>query len=719
MDDATTFTALGRYRLLRKIGQGGMGEVWLAEDPRLQRQVALKVLPQRNRADQQFLTRFEREARAAAALHHPHILQVHDYGQQGQSGGATVAYLVMSYVSGGSVEDRLKALAKQQGALTQDEALAYLAQVAEAIDYAHAHGIIHRDIKPANMLLREDNWLLLTDFGIARILNDTDSATTTGSFLGTPTYMAPEQAQSHAVPASDIYSLAIVAYQLFTGRVPFHADNPLATTFQHAFSAPVAPRAYNPTLPLAFDVALLRGMAKDPAQRPPSATAFVTSLQQALEHGRAVNMADHAPVQVASQTEPPQTEPPQRLPQPRVGRRKLLLGVGAGAGALLVGGGVAAYTLHSLNHPNPTTLTPTAVAKSSATATNANAPLAITNAFTHEVGQMAWSPAKNVLTTFSRDSQIVLWEMPGAGQSTAPRRLAHQQIGFGSSLEDWFLSWSPDGQMLAVANAGFDLKNDSYETLLYSSDLAHTVAGVPVNFIESKQIFHGVSWISHNYLVTVNESTDYVNTSTGGRKLVLSAWNVQQPQQKPFTTTISQTLTSDLSTTINLVSVSPDGSTVAIGTSQGVLLGQLNTSSNPITWQQHSSLLSLNNQEINALAWSADGHYIAALNSVNNAVGVWDVTNKYSQVLLNLDTSHITGQLKHLTWSSNVQSPALALGGTDGQVLLLNVGGSLTVLRTLPGSIASEMTALAWSHDGQWLASSYKDIASSILLWRM
>src|SRR5581483_11587516 len=131
MDDSTTATTLGRYRLLRRIGRGGMGEVWLAEDPHLLRQVALKVLPLRKRDDEEFLQRFEREARAAAALHHPHILPVHDFGQQQMSGDQTITYLVMSYVAGGSVEDRLKAFSHGQGTLTQDLAMLYLFQVAE------------------------------------------------------------------------------------------------------------------------------------------------------------------------------------------------------------------------------------------------------------------------------------------------------------------------------------------------------------------------------------------------------------------------------------------------------------------------------------------------------------------------------------------------------------------------------------------------------------
>ncbi len=378
MDDSIASTMLGRYRLLRRIGRGGMGEVWLAEDPRLQRQVALKVLPVRKRDDQEFLARFEREARAAAALHHPHILPVHDYGQQQTSNEQTVSYLVMSYVSGGSVEDRLKAMATGRATLTQDDALAYLFQVAEAIDYAHSHGIVHRDIKPANMLLREDNWLLLTDFGIARILNDPDASTQTGAYLGTPTYMAPEQAQGRAVPASDIYSLAIVTYQLFTGRAPFQADNPYALTFQHAFATATAPHVYNPSLSPEFEAALARGMAKDPAQRPPSATAFVTSLSQALETPR--HLADFSTL---VSTQPMTHDAPQAIP--RVKRRNILLGIGAGV--LLLGGGAAAYTLISQGHHAPTTLnlTPTAAHPNASATAASGAPVVIAAAFTSAV----------------------------------------------------------------------------------------------------------------------------------------------------------------------------------------------------------------------------------------------------------------------------------------------------------------------------------------------
>ncbi|HZR44967.1 MAG TPA: serine/threonine-protein kinase, partial [Ktedonobacteraceae bacterium] len=182
--------ALGRYQLVRMIGHGGMGEVWLGEDPRLHRQVAIKTLPPRNREDQEFALRFEREAQALAALNHPHILPVHDYGNQPLPNGQIITYIVMPFIAGGSLSDRIDAYANKNTLMPPQEVLGYLAQAAEAIDYAHEQGLIHRDIKPANMLLRNDNWLLLADFGIARILSSSGQLTQTGVGIGTPEYMA-------------------------------------------------------------------------------------------------------------------------------------------------------------------------------------------------------------------------------------------------------------------------------------------------------------------------------------------------------------------------------------------------------------------------------------------------------------------------------------------------------------------------------------------------
>src|SRR5579859_3508814 len=279
---STNTLILGRYHLLQRIGMGGMGEVWLGEDPRLHRQVAIKTLPLHKQADSEYLLRFEREARAAAALNHPHILAVHDYGKQALANGQDMLYIVMPYVAGGTLSERITLLASNRAGMRPDEVILYLSQAAEAIDYAHAQGVLHRDIKPGNMLLRKDNWLLLADFGIARILSEQQQFTQTGVGFGTPEYMAPEQAQGSAVAASDNYSLAVIAYQFLTGRLPFQADTGYATTIQHIVLPPPSPRQINPDISPAVEQVLLRGLAKDPAQRVPSARAFVAELQAAL-----------------------------------------------------------------------------------------------------------------------------------------------------------------------------------------------------------------------------------------------------------------------------------------------------------------------------------------------------------------------------------------------------------------------------------------------------
>src|SRR5712691_2281136 len=273
---------LGRYRLIQLLGRGGMGEVWLAVDTQLRRQVAVKLIPAVLANDRSYLQNFEREARAAAALEHPHILPVHDFGEQQIAEDEVVTYLIMPHITGGSLRDRIYSGSTSSIAklLPTNEAIHYLTQAAQAIDFAHSQGILHRDIKPANMLLQQ-NWLLLADFGLAKLITSTTLRSRTLAGSGTPEYMAPEQARGKAEFASDRYSFAVIAYLLFTGHVPFSGDTYYSVLIKHLTEEPPAPRRFNPSLPQAVEQALMQGLAKQPGDRPTSCMALVRT----LEHG--------------------------------------------------------------------------------------------------------------------------------------------------------------------------------------------------------------------------------------------------------------------------------------------------------------------------------------------------------------------------------------------------------------------------------------------------
>jgi serine/threonine protein kinase len=215
--------SLGQFRIVERIGAGGMAMVFKAYQRTLDRHVAIKVLPALYARDPIFVKRFEREARSVARLAHPNIVQIHDFGEQDN-----ITYIVMEYVDGGTLKDRLKR------PLPVTEAVDFIIQAAEGLECAHRNGIIHRDVKPANILLRKDGYLLLSDFGIAKILEGTTNLTRVGTGIGTPQYMSPEQGTGQMVDRrSDIYSLGIVLFHCLTGRVPFTADSPLTITLKH------------------------------------------------------------------------------------------------------------------------------------------------------------------------------------------------------------------------------------------------------------------------------------------------------------------------------------------------------------------------------------------------------------------------------------------------------------------------------------------------------
>ena len=268
----TPGTLLGRYRLLERAGAGGMSEVWRAEDQTLHRTVAVKVIHDPIAADPTFAERFLREARLVAGLEHPNILAVYDFGTAPLE-GKEVSYLVMPLVSGGSLKERIR------GPVPPAEAVPWLAAIAAALDHAHGKGILHRDVKPGNVLMDAAGRPLLADFGLARSADSVSGLTATGTVMGTPSYMAPEQAMGKPLDArADQYALACIAFEMLTGRVPFKADTPLAVLHQHVAVPPDPVTSFVGGLPPGVDDVLARALAKNPQHRYASCTELVSAL---------------------------------------------------------------------------------------------------------------------------------------------------------------------------------------------------------------------------------------------------------------------------------------------------------------------------------------------------------------------------------------------------------------------------------------------------------
>ncbi len=276
-------TVLGTCTLQKVIGRGGMGAVFLAQQSRPRRQVAVKVLLPISRLQpgQQaaFLERFRRETDTAASLDHPNILPVHECGERDG-----LAYLVMPYVSGGTLRDELET----EGKLPLTRIFSYLDQMAAALDFAHERGIIHRDIKPANLLMTPEKRLMLTDFGLVKIITGGQQTqnplSETGMPMGTPEYMAPEQVLGGEIDTrADIYSMGVILYQMVTGTVPFKGEMPMKVAIQHLNTLPPQPRNLRPDLPLQAEQVILRALAKRPADRYMFAHDLANAFRQTLE----------------------------------------------------------------------------------------------------------------------------------------------------------------------------------------------------------------------------------------------------------------------------------------------------------------------------------------------------------------------------------------------------------------------------------------------------
>jgi len=352
-----TGTHLGQYQVQDFIGQGAMGLVYRAYHPELERTGAVKIM-QAITPDADTVARFRHEAKAIAQLRHPNIVQVYDFGEyQG------TPYMIVEYIPGGSLAQKMAA-----GRLDEATALRYLRGIAAGLDYAHRHGVVHRDVKPANVLLTAEDTPVLADFGLAKLLQGNSLKSMTGVTTGTPAYMAPEQVTGHNVgPAADRYSLATIAYEMLTGAIPFDGEGLMELLYAQVHREPPAPSWRNTALNARVDAVMMQGLAKDPAARWTSATAFIDALESGLAARRTAALertmvlaptADTAtlPMAPTAVLERPATDvestedltlaypsppPPQPRPKRRIGRR--VMAAIAGAVLLLLIMGVCAY----------------------------------------------------------------------------------------------------------------------------------------------------------------------------------------------------------------------------------------------------------------------------------------------------------------------------------------------------------------------------------------
>lgn len=426
-----------------------MAEVYLAHDEHLHRDIAVKVVHRGHTDD---LARFEREAAMLAPLTHEHILPVYDYGQDGPW-----HYLVMPYISHGTLAERLRA----HGPLTPAEAGLLLEQIAAALQYAHDCGILHRDIKASNILLRDDFYAYLADFGIAKSLEWESGLTQTGTFVGTPEYMAPELFENQGGKVSDIYALGVVLYAMLTGRLPFTGSNPLAVVNKHFHELPVPPSRFNPTITPPVEQVVLHALEKDPRRRYHSARAFAQAYRQALQapaaftlHPNGAHANLYADTTLAVPPAPftvPDAQPPvwSARPEPALNSRLrlslialafCLLFLIAGASLLVAisldnhtGGVQPAVLITTTSAPPAPTLTPTPTQLATTCTVNDSADILDQSQICQQAQSLPYSLVIDTSRTTENSDAANLLASPSLGAKTIMIKIAISRSHHGQS----------------------------------------------------------------------------------------------------------------------------------------------------------------------------------------------------------------------------------------------------------------------------------------------
>lgn len=391
INDTLIGQTLGRYRILEHLGSGGMAEVYKAHHPGLDRYVAVKILHTFLANEENFLARFRREAKAIATLRHPNIVQVFDFDYDEER---DLYYMVMEFINGLSLKEKLQDLRRRGEKMSVEEIVRICGALGDALDYAHRRGMVHRDVKPANVIFNSDDQPILTDFGIAKMVN-VAKLTASGEMIGTPAYMAPEQALGKVGDErSDIYSLGVMIFQLATGTLPFEADTPIGVALKH-INDPLPPlREVEPDVPEKLEEIVSRAMSKDPEERYQTAAQLVADLRQMAPEVEGVSSSLDTVVPsaledtVAMAQATPALDNPQAVQPTKRGRRRWLLigliavltAVALGTVALLyrgefdqLGNGLASLVRTAEPTPSAVPSSPTPPSDETATAVAATA----------------------------------------------------------------------------------------------------------------------------------------------------------------------------------------------------------------------------------------------------------------------------------------------------------------------------------------------------------
>jgi len=655
--------SLGRYHILEQLGEGGMATVYKAFDTRLERDVAIKVIRRDAFPPSQLdriLKRFEREAKALAKLSHLHIIKVIDYGEHEGS-----PYLVMEYLPGGTLKQRLgKPMAWQ-------DAVQLLIPIADALEYAHEHNIIHRDIKPSNILLTAKGQPMLTDFGIAKILESEETATLTGTGvgMGTPEYMAPEQWTGQATTQSDIYSLGVVLYEMVTGRKPFTADTPAAILLKQATEPLPRPAVYVRDLPEVFEKVLVKALTRKPEDRYKNIEMFRQSLENLL---RGTTKGMSAAVQVplskpakpalqkqtaALQKETASTriqtitnEPPRKLrttepahPPVAPGQKQTrlrALWIGIGGVLFLVLFGIIGSTMLAGIFAPAATEPPTA------------APLIV------EPPAATEAPALELPVLFGTPIPY-----PYAGISVQNAGEVQQLAQWGKGTVN-AISWSPDGSLFALATSrGIRLHGGL--TLRQIRFIPYTA---PVNSVAFSPDGKTLAAGSSDGMVTIWETA-------GGRLLNSFAGHTYS---------------------VNSVAFSPDGQKIASGSSDKTI--QIWRASNG----ELLRILEGHTESVTSIAFSPDSRTLAS--------GAWDKTVRLWRVadgtLLKTLTGHTDG-VASVTYSPDGE--ALASSAYDQSIIIWN--SDPATQRCSAQLDNGRSASLSFSPDGGWLAGDALQLA--------